>query len=766
MARAEEARWVLGRRLATAIGVLALALTGLGWLTASPLDASAPSANGLGAAPRLVAAPGSVRADGTRGGAPIPGADLGTGRPQGHAATERPSSSSFLSTGALPAGALRAGALRAGAPRAGAPRARPTASRSPHLALVSEPFVAVPGQPFVLELGGLGSAPPGTTLEVDLFDRLTSRFAFAAALRGSPGPLVATTGPLALGPLLGAGGRVTLTIGLRSGDAPNPTSSSVVLDLHCAPGSCAGVYPLEARVFLPGHTSAESTLMGFLVYERPPPVAEPLRVAVVLPVGLDEPASAARRALGALGTLLTQSHVPLTVALAPAVLAAPALGTHRAEHSAVALLDTLGTNGVDEVAVGPYATVSANALVAVGLGAELGRQLAEGGQAVAEAGIRAVDDVVVARAPLDESAALALARAGARAVVVPASSVVSPSERLTVATPFPLEGVPAGVSGHAALLEADAELASEASGAAASTDPVLAAHVVLADASLVYFEQPNLARPRGVVLELPASSAVSPAFLAALLAGLAANPALQPVTLSDLLASVPEASQPATLLPARAPGASLLVAARTFRRALGEADSLEGALLGQAARTTVIRALLADEAELGVRPRPVPTRFDALLARLRASLHLATDHVTLTARSSKLPVTIESTAPFSLDTVLEVTSDALQFPQGGRMAVVIDRPTTAVAISVRVRSSGVFRVDGRLFTPDGRLLLASSSFTVGTVAPSALALGLTAVALGVLIAWWLRTARGRRPRGPTHGAPGSKRATTTGATRR
>ena len=79
---------------------------------------------------------------------------------------------------------------------------------------------------------------------------------------------------------------------------------------------------------------------------------------------------------------------------------------------------------------------------------------------------------------------------------------------------------------------------------------------------------------------------------------------------------------------------------------------------------------------------------------------------------------------------------------------VLDRATDAVYVDMRARTSGDFRVDVTLASPEGDLALAGGELTVRSISTSAVAIALSAAAVVVLALWWgvpVR-GRGRRPR--------------------
>ena len=125
--------------------------------------------------------------------------------------------------------------------------------------------------------------------------------------------------------------------------------------------------------------------------------------------------------------------------------------------------------------------------------------------------------------------------AGSTALVLNGDDLASGGlSNYTFAQPFTLD------LGHGATVPAIGSNATLSGRFTAQPDdPVLGAEQLLAGLSFVHYENASLTQARGVVVEPPAGWRPSGPFLETLLGGLADNPALMPVTLTQLLAQVP-----------------------------------------------------------------------------------------------------------------------------------------------------------------------------------------------------------------------------------
>ena len=108
-------------------------------------------------------------------------------------------------------------------------------------------------------------------------------------------------------------------------------------------------------------------------------------------------------------------------------------------------------------------------------------------------------------------------------------------KNLTFAQPFTLA---VGHGRHVTAAGASSEI--DALFTADPGDPVLAANQMIAGLEFIHFENAYESDPRGVVVEPPASWQPSAALLTTLLAEMAGNPVLSPVTLSQFFAQVPQ----------------------------------------------------------------------------------------------------------------------------------------------------------------------------------------------------------------------------------
>jgi len=684
--------------------------------------------------------------------------------------------------------------------------ANAAASRqSDHITLVSQsPWVGpdAANQDLTMGLRIRSGAPRGALkLSFTVYHPLTTRSGFDETLSGHGLGSVTARSPSI--PLTGfsttAQGVTTVTIPVDGDTTPTGTGNWTA-DLGCQLGSCANVYPVKVTLTdsAPGSGAGTSgaQLDTYLVYDDPASTSEPLRLALVVPLGLAPPTgghdgrvpaaspaglSALEGLIGAIGTAPT---VPITLAPDPATLDHLADSGHNHTVSEVA---TLAGSSARQTLSGPFVPVDAGGLVAGGLAGELGAQVRRGSGALASAavGVHATKSTWVTTTSLDQAAVNQLAPDYGH-FVVPPGSVSGPTGPLTVTQPFTLSPAPGSASSATpaspTAMVSDAGLdallvAGKGAGAA------LAAVQLSAEASLIYYEVPNLLgpggkpAPRGVVAVAPAAWAPDATFVSALLSGLEGDPIIEPVTLDQLFAQVPVgADGEVTSRHVVTTASSTSVLTRAVRaarsRQIGFASAVAGSPRGTAVAQSTDDLLLASESSLlsTHQQQAGLAGFEAVLGAQLRRLSVRSDTIRLTAGTASVPITLLRNTSYPVTVVLRLTSDKVRFPvarppaagaicqapqvqsSAGRSSFsarcTLAHATNAVYVDMSSRASGDFQIAVALRSPHGNLVLAGGQLTVRSLSTSAVAIALSVGAALVLLIWWGRTVwRGKSRRG-------------------
>ncbi len=295
---------------------------------------------------------------------------------------------------------------------------------------------------------------------------------------------------------------------------------------------------------------------------------------------------------------------------------------------------------------------------------------------------------------------------------------------------------------------------------------MLAAHQLVAELAQIYYEKPNDSSPRATAAVAPTSWVADPKFVDALLGALDANPIIQPVTTSELFASVPSVGicrSGCRLAGSAGPGGLPVAAIRHQRQQVDGFSSAAPA--ARSVGTQLGDLVLAAESEI-LRPAQQSAVLHNAGSALDAQLQQLTvggdRTVTLTSQQGTLQVTVVSNAPYPVHAVLTLTSDKLLFPNGTTQwserttllpAVSGTAHTNVVPVPVRTRASGVFSVDIVMHSPSNRLELAAGQVSVRSTATSVVGIILSVGALAVLIVWWARTSLRRRRQRRDEAAP-------------
>lgn len=507
-----------------------------------------------------------------------------------------------------------------------------------------------------------------------------------------------------------------------------------------------GVYPVEVNLRGAGATRAVSRFATHLIYS-PTPAESPLNVAWVVPVsatpslqadGTTDRAGPARGPAAVARALQARPNVAVTIDPTPETILSLDRG---GEDDQATLAGLRAIAGGTQTLAEPFVPVSAASLAA--LEGEMSRQLSRGDQVLRVLlGVKPDPRTRVLAPDTTEQRVADLAGQLVDRVVVPEKLLVASPRRITPTEPFRLA---AGIEGGPTAVAGDAGLSDHFR---RGTDGVLAAHHLLADLAVLFFDAPG-SRQRGVVVLPPRDWVPTSAFLDATLAGLGASPVLRPVTLNTLFDRVPvptDRGRPRTRTLAATETVSLPVGeirrARTAAQALTSVTGPDNAM----AVNLNDAVLVAEAADMRSRERrrrldDVHERVASEAAKIKM---VAARTVTLTARRGRIPITVNSATGYQAKVVVSLSSSKLLFPDGSSTTVELDRPNTTARFTVQARTSGSFPLRVRVTSPDGQLIIGETRLSVRSTAASGVGILLSAGAAAFLAVWWARHAFGRR----------------------
>lgn len=618
------------------------------------------------------------------------------------------------------------------------------------LRLASQTAWVAPGQELVLRLV-VTTARPRNDVEVAVavHRRVTGRIEFARTLEGrARGAAVSITAvplsELAVDP----GGAVVVRLPVHGAVGPPEPGRLRLRD--------EGVYPVRVELREADGGDLLDELVTHLVYAAlPGEGGHRLGTALVLPVHApratrpDGSRRLSAQAVAGLGTLAQalEGHpgVPMTVAPTPETLEALGTSPRPADHEIVTTL----ANAVraHQVVTSPYVPIDLRSFLEAGLEGELGAQLARGSEAIERTlRVRADRRTWVTDEHVDGATTLGLRQRQFDRILLPERAMEPVDNPVTLAEPFEID---AGTVRRPVAMAADAGLARHFTDRG---DPVLAAHRLLAELAVIYFDRPG--HVRAVVAQAPRSWVPTAPFMDILLEGLRSSPVLYGTTLDQAFTSVPAATapggRPLVRRLAAPPDDPPELPAQALASARRRLESFGSMLDADNTLDDSIEPLLlvAEGADLRSRERTgylrgLERRIGAEMARIRVPPDRS---ITLTARTGVIPVTISNEADYRVRLRVQVASAKLAFPQGSTRGIELSRRNITERFAVQARTSGAFPLDVSLVSPDGGLVVGSSQFTVRS-RPSGVGVVLSAGAGGFLVVWWARHwARTRRNR--------------------
>lgn len=638
---------------------------------------------------------------------------------------------------------------------------------APALALTGQTPWVTPSQPWFnvsLAIGASAASAGAPHVSMTFYSRIDSGSQLQEAISGMPGGTVLGRVPDV--PVTNGTASACVTI-LRDDNETPPSSGTGVcaagttsIDLGCTPnsGTCGDVYPVTISLFRGDSSSPVAHVTTFLTYQEagaPGSIGRggPLDVGIVLPI------SNTASAQSVAASLSDHRDVPASLAVSPSGVQRAEAQEPKAESKA---LDQLGSLNNEQMLEQPYVPIDVAALSEAGLPSEIGAQMTRGAEILHSAGLHPTSGPWVDTSSSFSQGdgadiAKGLQEASASQIVVNDGDLASSGvSNYTFAQPFTLDlGHGSNITGVAADSTISALFTQN------PNDPVLEAEQLLAGLSFVHFENASLADARGVVITPPANWQDSKLLLETLFNGLSQNPALSPVTLSQLFTQVPVGGnrEPATMhlqSGSETRGISHATAVK-IAQARQQLSSYTETISGHPPSQVVTLAdrLLGTEALSLSAPRRAAavTSYQRAFTAEADKVSLAgQETVTFTAQQASIPITVLSSAPYPVNVVVTLQSDKFTFPNGNSRKLTLDRPTTSVRVTARARTSGDrLPIDVTLRTQNGQLLLAHTVLTVHSTAISFVGVALTILAGAVLLFWWARTwRRSRRQRLRAH----------------
>lgn len=624
------------------------------------------------------------------------------------------------------------------------------------LMLVDQTSWVAPKDTFRLVLDPGSDVPDDAELAIRVYPRVGGRIMFDRSIRGERlgnplRPLLPAT-PLAA---LERDPQGRLVASLEISDEKAPEFGVLLSE--------SGVYPVSVAITDEGGRELSHLITHLVRLPTSETPGPPLAVSVVVPVqappshqpdgsiSLDADTEASLDAV--LENLTSNADVPVTIDPTPETI--EALSAAGADTDPVSKLK--GSSSGHQVMSSPYVKIDIGAWINRARQDLVDEQFAAGTSVLTERfgappeGSTAIVDETITPESLDF-----LHSRGIDKIVVPQdqlSELPSNAQKVTFTQSFAIE-TPSGTTMRA--VTSDAELSSRLS---ATDDPVLNAHLALADLAVLYMDAPSLSR--GVVLVLDRTSNIDGKMLGALLDGLRSpagvvtagtRPAIEAVTLDELFETTDAATSPGS----GRDGPSVLVreysspdAARlgslperldSGQRSI---DSYRQLTLDDMKLVTPLENRLMIAGAMDLTSAQQDAYIDGVTSQINSvveSIHAPNDQVvTLTSRSGRIPLTIDNQLTYDVAVEVKLKSEKLDFPEGDTLVVQLAASSnTRIEVVVEARVSGSFPLDISVSSPDGEIPITSTRFTVRSTAISGLGLALSIGAGLFLAIWWVK----------------------------
>ncbi|HEU0171624.1 MAG TPA: DUF6049 family protein [Acidimicrobiales bacterium] len=643
-------------------------------------------------------------------------------------------------------GLLGSGGAPAGARPSGLPH-DPVGSATqaaPSLELVRQTPWVHPGEAYTVDLRVTG-APAGATLELVVHDLVGSRAEFREALDGELGGTEHTVAPQAVDALTTSPGVAQIGFTAGPGGVSLPSR---------------GVYPVELRLRAGGEIVASTvTYLAYLTPGDFPPLEVGVVVEIAAPPALQpdgttelspESSAHARQRIEAVEAA---GPTPLTLAPLPETVE----GLADAGGEDAALVDRLRQLAATrQVLARPFVDIDLASLQDAGLESEAYAQ-SDGGANVARSrlAVEPAGGVWLSGATWRPEAARWAVEIGFDRAIVPSTAVGDGEGEDIPTTPVRL-----GDDGPLAVVT-DPDLADHLT----SDDGMVAAHRFIAELTAAWLEAPS--DPRAMVVQIPPDADIDPEVVGTALAALNDGQAVQAVPVTQIFSDVPPAENGSASvdLASAERGPDLRPLAPRIESVRGRIGGVAGLLDDPSVQTSLDHALFMST---GV-ATPDADRaayvdwVEAQLQTVTGAVSLPDEfRITLTTRSSTIPVNLTNNTERDLQVRVELDSDQLEFPDGDVLTPTLPPGTTHLDVRVRARTSGAFTLVVTVSSPDDTLVLDRSTFDIRSTAISGVGL-LLSVGAGLFLAiWWgrhwYRTRRARRAEGtepppPAAGGP-------------
>ncbi len=515
----------------------------------------------------------------------------------------------------------------------------------------------------------------------------------------------------------------------------SPNSSFIQIP-YCSP-NCAGVYPLLA-VFVK-NSQVIHTALTRIALESSTKVTKPLNFAMVVQAPFSGNTNNDLKSLALITADLQANPLANVTVDIPGIVLEEALSSSvPTNKSTISQLVSWAALPNHQIITSGFVPINFPRLVSSGLSGLIKQDLSEGTKFSNQLLRKntTTPGPIVINGGLSNTSASLLANNGVSKILLGQKYFAPFNQKFSLSQPFLIED---NQNSALEVLSSDSELRSDLS---AGAIPYTSANQISTDLAQIYFDQPNDISERVVSTLFRVSSPQQASNLNAALNDITSSPFVHTTDLQNAFSLIPTSSLQIGKL--GNPAASRAIDVSRFKSISSDVSALDSSLgkstLLSQAQTSLMASLASSISSS--KSQQFLNSSQATISQISSMLSLAANKsFTVTSRNVKLPIAISSQLKVPFKGVLVIKSDRLSFPNGNTVPVVVSGPNTTLSIPIYAETLGIYLISAKLFTTNGKLVVAHTSIEIRSTAFSLVSIILTLGAFLILALWWIQSFR-------------------------
>jgi hypothetical protein len=515
----------------------------------------------------------------------------------------------------------------------------------------------------------------------------------------------------------------------------SPNTSFIQIP-YCSP-NCAGVYPLLA-VFVK-NSQVIHTALTRIALESSTKVTKPLNFAMVVQAPFSGNTNNDLKSLALITADLQANPLANVTVDIPGIVLEEALSSSAPTNkSTISQLVSWAALPNHQIITSGFVPINFPRLVSSGLSGLIKQDLSEGTKFSNQLLRKntTTPGPIVINGGLSNTSASLLANNGVSKILLGQKYFAPFNQKYSLSQPFLIED---NQNSALEVLSSDSELRSDLS---AGAIPYTSANQISTDLAQIYFDQPNDISERVVSTLFRVSSPQQASNLNAALNDITSSPFVHTTDLQNAFSLIPTSSLQIGKL--GNPAASRAIDVSRFKSISSDVSALDSSLGKSTLLSQAQNSLMASltSSISSSKSQQFLNSSQATISQISSKLSLAANKsFTVTSRNVKLPIAISSQLKVPFKGVLVIKSDRLSFPNGNTVPVVVSGPNTTLSIPIHVETLGIYLISAKLFTTNGKLVVAHTSIEIRSTAFSLVSIILTLGAFLILALWWIQSFR-------------------------